>query len=304
MSKFWDYFDDIKIPNQLEIGQGNTPLTLQDVDGVEVGIKNEYSNPNQSFKDRGLAYQISKHVQEGKTRYALSSSGNAAISAASLAKKYSLELELFLSRTIIPKKLEEITNISNLSKNIHVNISDKPRSDLIKYVNSNPEVTNLRGSTDPYATSGYKTIAYEIVEQLPQIDAIFIPCSSGTSTLGIAEGFKEMNKNVAIHICQTSKIHPIAKMFDINYSATESSLGDAITDKVAHRKKSIVDIVKQTQGFGWVISDEELLLAKRMADEWDFKFLTYNSLLSLAGLLKSKRTNYIYNYPVLLFSGL
>ncbi len=304
MSKFWDYFNDIKLANQLEIGQGNTPLTVQSIFGIDVGIKNEYENPNKSFKDRGLAYQMSKHVQEGKSRFALSSSGNAAISAASFAKKYSLQLDIFLSKTINPNKLAEITTISNSTTGININISDKPRSNLIKFVNSNSNVTNLRGSTDPHAISGYKSIAYEIVEKFPNVDAIFIPCSSGTSTLGIAEGFSELNKLVSIHICQTTKINPIARTFDSNYSSSESSLGDAITDKVAHRKRSVVELIQQTQGSGWTISDEELMNAQILADAWDFECLTYNSLLSLAGLLKSKETKNIYTYPVLLFSGL
>lgn len=304
MSKFWNYFNEIKKANQLEIGQGNTPLTVQSIDGLDVGIKNEYSNPNKSFKDRGLTYQMSRHLQEGKGRFALSSSGNAAISAAFLAKKYSLELELFLSKTINKEKLDRIKTISHSSKSIQINISAKPRSDLMKYVNANLEVTNLRGSTDPYAVTGYKTIAFEIVEQFPKVDAIFLPCSSGTSALGIAEGFSEINRNVAIHICQTTKTNPIARNFDANYLASKSSLSDAITDKVAHRKKTIINIIQQTKGFGWVISDEELLNAKSFADVWDFELLTYNSLLSLAGLLKSRESNNIYTYPVLLFSGL
>ena len=304
MSKFWEYFNDIKSPFQLEIGQGNTPLTFQNISGVTVAIKNEYANPNQSFKDRGLAYQISKHYQEEKTKFALSSSGNAAISSAYIAKKYSLDLELFLAKSIDQKKFEKIMSISNSSNSINVNTSNRPRSDLMKFVNSNSSVTNLRGSTDPYAISGYKTIAYEIVEQFPEVDAIFIPCSSGTSTLGIAEGFSELKKSVAIHICQTTKTNPIAKTFDRNYITTENSFADAITDKVAHRKKSICAIIEQTGGSGWVISDQDLMHAKEVSEAWNFELLTFNSLLSLAGLLKSRERNNIFNYPVLLFSGL
>jgi hypothetical protein len=61
-----------------------------------------------------------------------------------------------------------------------------------------------------------------------------------------------------MHLCQTVKIHPIASEFDKNYTGSKSSLADAITDRVMHRKDRLLDLLKEIQGSAWVISDEEL----------------------------------------------
>lgn len=302
MSKFWSYFPEIDSRYRVNIEQGDTPLIKSEE--LKIVYKDEYHNKNHSFKDRGLSYQISRHLQEGKKNFALSTSGNAGITASYIASEYKINLDLFISSSIHKEKLQLLKEFSGNNNNIEIHISRKPRSDLFKFLRNNEDIVDLRGSTDPYAIEGYKTIAYEVLNQYPEVDAIFIPCSSGTSTIGIYEGFKQSGKNVSINICQTEKINPIARLYDTNFSFSETSLADAITDKLAIRRKSINDAISSTRGNAWVISDKSLLEAKSYVKGLNLNYLTYNSLLSLAGLLKSREKGDNYFYPVLLFSGL
>lgn len=302
MRSYWDYFDDIEKKFKTLNLEVNTPIVAITIDGKNVFIKDENKNLNKSFKDRGLSYQMVRNIQQGETKFALSSSGNSAISAGFVSQHYDAELQLFLSNKINQTKLDRLKEFTD--SKIRINLSDKPRSELIKFLNNNPDYVNLRGSTDVYASSGFKTISHELVNQVPDIDAIFIPCSSGTSTVGIYEGFKELNRNVSIHICQTEKIHPISKYFDLDFVRNETSIADAISDRVAHRKSIVIEIIKQTSGFGWIISDSRLL----KESEKLFNLLkvdhSYNSILAYSGWRKALEKGYNYKNPVLLFSGL
>lgn len=302
MNAFWDNYPEIRKEYQIEFGQGNTPTLIVSSGNYTAIIKDETRNPTGSFKDRGLSYQIARHMQDGKTKFAISSSGNAAISASFIAKLYKLELYVFVSDSIHYEKLNRINDIIKGTQNITLSKSQKPRSDLIRFLKNNPDFTSLRGSTDEYAPQGYKSIAYEIVKNNQNADAIFIPTSSGTSALGIALGFSELN--IPIHICQTEKVYSIAKVFDSNFQSSKSSLADAITDKVAHRKEQLIEVINQSQGFGWVISDTELIEAKSKINSFNIGEYSYNSILAYSGLQKALQAGYRFTNPVLLFSGL
>lgn len=311
---------------QLSVGEGNTPLekfkiNLNELETNHIFIKREDLNPTKSFKDRSLSYQLSRYYQLGKRDFAISSSGNAAVSAITYCKKFPANLHVFVSNKLETRKLKRLLQVCEiktnksaqispdreavLSKNnIVLHFSKRAKSNAFKF-SSTDRIVLLNASKDDLAIEGYKTISYEIQNKHPEIDAIFIPCSSGTSTVGIFRGFKnEKSKLPQFHIAQTEKTHPIAKEFDNNFSKKNSSLATAITDRVAHRKEKVISILKQSKGSGWVISDDDLLYARKL-----FSFVasdispTYDSLLSFAALIKAKSNGYEFKNPLLIFSG-
>jgi threonine dehydratase len=302
MHSYWKHFNEIENKFKTLELRVNTPVKEFKYKENNIFIKDENLNLNGSFKDRGVSYQMARHIQLGHNHFALSSSGNSALSACYVSKYFDVELQLLLSNKMSSLKLGKIKEFS--SSKIKIFLTDKPRSELIKFLNNNSDYTNLRGSTDGFAYQGFKTISHELIEQVPNIDAIFIPCSSGTSSWGIYQGFKELNVNVPIHICQTEKINSIAKHFNIDYSTQKSSLADAITDRIAHRKSNIIEMVKETQGYGWVISDNQLETDKATLNTLTREDYSFNSVLAFSGWRKALEKGYNYKNPVLLFSGL
>lgn len=304
MNKFWHNFPEISKNFQIDFGQGATPVLTTTVQDKTITIKDETKNPNGSFKDRGVSYQIARHAQDGHTKFALSSSGNAAISSIHVCSLLDLELVVFVSETLAENKLNLIEGKLKNNPKVKLIKSSKPRSDLVKFTRENLDFVNLRGSTDHYAPQGYETIAYELQTQTPEIDGIFIPTSSGTSALGIADGFQKIGMNVPIHICQSEKVHAIAKNFDSDFSVRESSLADAITDRVAHRKGEVVKTVQNSNGSGWIVSDDQLERAKQTLRASGITGYSYNSLVAFSGYQKAVNSGYNFQNPVLLFSGL
>ena len=306
MAGIWEleYLKKSGIPEnfRFSLGEGDTPLVKMLFLDTQIGVKNEYDNPNASFKDRSLAYQIAYHVNKGSKRFAISSSGNAAISAAAYCTKARVELDIYVSGKINPAKLEKIENY--LNNKIRLHQSNRPKSDAIKFAKQTGAY-DLRGSVDDAALVGYRSLAYELVQQLPEIDALFIPCSSGTSTLGIAEGFTQLKKNVRVYICQTEKINVIAHELDSEFKPSALSLADAIVDRVARRKEQVLELIANSKGGAFVISDALLKETKALLQNTVAAGFSYNSLLGFAALLKAQKAKIKlpFSYPVVLASG-
>lgn len=309
-----------KLPaeSQLTLAEGNTPIEKIFLNQKELAyfgirepktqivyLKLETKNPNKSFKDRSLAYQVSFYLNTNAEKLLISSSGNAAIAAATYVSLTSMKLAIFVSTKGNKEKLQKLENLAAKHPNIAINYSKKPKSDAIKYARYGNYI-NLRGSRDDSAVEGFKTIAYEILEQRNNTDAIFIPCSSGTSTIGIFEGYKESGEgSPQLHICQTSKVHPIAKEFDVMLEESDESLADAIVDRVAYRKQDLIKAIKETGGSGWVINDNTLKKATEFLQEkTKIDDLTYNGCLSFAGYLKALKQKKRFTNPLCIISGI
>jgi len=119
---------------QLTINEGGTSLIkifLDRQEQKELGIKDgktqklylklETMNPNKSFKDRSLAYQISYYYSKGKKKLLISSSGNAAVSAAAYVSLTDMKLAVFVSNKVNKAKLERLNKFVSQNPNISLN---------------------------------------------------------------------------------------------------------------------------------------------------------------------------------------
>ena len=147
---------------------------------------------------------------------------------------------------------------------------------------------NLRQSTDESALIGYQNLARELAK-IKNLSAIFIPTSSGTTAEGLYLGFKKQKPQ--IHIVQTNACHPIVSALrpELSMDNAKTSLASAIVDKVAHRKETVVKIVKASGGTGWIINDKEIKEAIKLVKKYTGLNISPNSALSLAGLKKPSR---------------
>ena len=278
---------DTSLSTKLTLEEGNTPVEELEIEGVKALLKREDKNPNGSFKDRSIAYQLSKHISDGVKKFCISSSGNAAISAYAYSKLSDISLDIFVSSKLSAEKLSKLEGAK-------LHISDNPKSDSIKFSNETAAF-NLRGSVDDNAYIGYYSLAEEISEL--DIDSIFIPTSSGNAALGIHQGLKKLGKHIPIYIVQTTKVCPIASLYDKEFIKTETSVVTCITDRVCKRKDQIVSLIKDSCGSGIVISDEEILEVSKKYS------LPINSSISITGFSKALKKGYTIKRPLLVISG-
>lgn len=237
-------------------------LSLKEGDTAEIQVgkiifKREDQNPTGSIKDRGMAYQISRAFGEGRKNLVISSSGNAAISAAAYCQLAKIKLHTFVSPKIKQDKLKKLKE-----QKAEIFFSRRPVSEATRF-SLEKGFLNLRPSIQEVGSEGYKSLAFEIQQNLGKVDSIFIPVSSGTALAGIGEGYKILGYFPQFHVVQTAAVCPIARIFDKDYQAKKTSLADALVAKVTPRKEQILNLIKESEGFGWVISDEEIKKALR-----------------------------------------
>lgn len=268
----------------------NTPIVKLD----NFYLKREDQNVTGSAKDRALPLQIEKLKEKGFTKAVISSTGNAAISAAYFCQQNNIELTIFLSNKVDHQKFLLLKKFSS-----EIIFSSKPISDAIKFANLSKSYL-LRQSTDPIALIGYRKISEELISQLPQMSSIFIPIGSGTTLLGLSQA---LPTNVKIFGAQSVANCPISKLFDSDFTPENRLITDALSTKFLPQKNKIIDTIKKSHGFSFSIQNEAIISAAH--------FLTTNNIftsiegsLTLAAYQKAIKNNYIVgNFPVILLTG-
>lgn len=268
-------------------------------------IKHEYLNESGSHKIR-----LMKLLMKKKKNFVLSSSGNAAIAAAYYLNKYlsakgggKVKLTIFVSKNISSNKWQRLKKAAGNAKNIVIKKTDRPKQQAFLFSKKHKAVL-LRGSIEKISPWAYHSLAKEL-SKIPGLKAVFVPTSSGITALGIHQGFKKLKKKIEIHLVQTEKIHSLAKDFDHNFSLSKKSLAQGIVDKTGLRKKEVVQAVKESLGSGWIISDQLLKKTKKIYNkEISPDFISYDALLSLAGVIKARKKNWPFSGQICcLFSG-
>lgn len=273
----------------------------------EIYLKREDLHPYGSHKGRSIPLMMKLHIKEGKQHFAISSSGNAALAAILAAQNHNrnnpankVTLDVYIGKHIDEKKKKILLDaIDDTAITLHQ--VERPKQTVFQKEKEGV-ITSLRQSTDDTALQGYHELAREI-DKIPDLAAIFIPTSSGTTAQGIAEAFDELNNRPQIHIVQTTACHPIAKEFDTYFSASESSIAGAIVDAIAHRKQALIQKIHQTHGFGWIISDEEITDTQELIKKHTGLSLSTNSALSVAGLRKAVGQGRSFSGPVVCMVG-
>jgi len=283
--------------------------TLNDALGVDIYLKREDEHKYGSHKGRSIPFMIKKYYKEQHTTsFVISSSGNAAIAAIHSVQSHNknnddnLSLTVFVGKKIHEKKLDILQNLIEHDSHIGIRQVERPKQSAFKIQQEHAETSiNLRQSTDDSALLGYYELAEEI-NNIPNLQAIFIPTSSATTALGLAYAFDVLSpspwggeQHPEIHIVQTTACHPIAEHFDTDFETTDTSSAGAIVDNIAYRKKEILQAIKKSDGSGWVINDEQIKQAQELLRTTCHIAVSANAILSLAGLQKSLKKGRHYN---------
>ncbi len=268
----------------------NTPLVKID----NFYLKREDQNPTGSAKDRAIPFQIINLKQHGFTKAVISSTGNAAISAAHFCQQNQIELTIFLSSKVNQKKLSLLKKFSS-----EIILTPQPISEAFKYSKNN-QTYLLRQSTDPSALIGYQQISIEILNDLPQITSIFIPVGSGTTLLGISQ---KLPPTVKIFAIQSAANCRISKSFDKNFIQESRLITDALSAKFFPKKNDIISAIKKSNGSAFTIQNKDILLANEFLESKNIT-TSLEGALALAGYQKAINNKIeIGQFPVILLTG-
>ncbi|HEY0188246.1 MAG TPA: pyridoxal-phosphate dependent enzyme [Cellulomonas sp.] len=186
----------------VSLGEGGTPLVPVPRVGAEAGVpalyvKDESRNPTWSYKDRLAAVAVTKAVQQGHGTVVVASTGNHGAATAAYAARAGLRC-VALTVASVPETMKTLMQ----SYGADVVAFDDPRDrwtvmragvEQRGWVPVSGYLSPPSGS-NPFGVDGYKTIAYEIVEQLGgrAPDVVVAPVAYGDGTAGMARGFADL----------------------------------------------------------------------------------------------------------------
>lgn len=188
----------------VSMGEGGTPLVKSRQIGPALGLKNLYFklenlNPTGSYKDRFASLVVSGLKDKKKKICLATSSGNTGAALAAYAARAGLPCHLAIVDGAPKDKLLQMQAYgSHLWMIEDFGIAEIKTK---KVFNELAELARLLGTevqVSAYAYSafgmqGVQTIAYEIAEEIPQADHVFVPAGGGGLTLAVVRGFEKWN---------------------------------------------------------------------------------------------------------------
>ena len=251
----------------------------------ELYFKREDLHPLGSHKGRSIPVMIDHYYKKGTKRFAISSSGNAALAAALYIRNFiDAELDIFVGQHIAPHKLERLKIAIDKSPRINIYTKERPLQALTQAIQEG--ATSLRQSTDDLALAGYQSLAEELTA-IPKVGSVFIGTSSGTTAQALADYFLNNKFQIQVHIVQTPACHAMIDAFNSCDTEAETSLADAIVDKTAFRKNALIPMVARTGGAGWCAKNGDIETALKLTAQSTGLEISANSALSVVGVMQA-----------------
>lgn len=199
----------------------------------EVYLKTENLQITGSFKVRGAYYKISQLSEEEKAKGVIAcSAGNHAQGVALAAAKNGIKSLICLPDGAPISKVE-----ATKSYGAEVCLVDGVYDDAY---NKAMELKEEKGYTfvhpfdDENVIAGQGTIGLEILEQMPDVDAVIVPIGGGGLLSGISCAIKEMNPNIKVYGVQAanaSAMYDSFKAGELKSTDTVDTFADGIAVK-------------------------------------------------------------------------
>jgi len=236
----------------------------------KVFLKLESEMPTGSFKVRGAIYALSVHEPGGGVREVVASStGNHGAAIAYAAQLLGWKARIFLPEKCNPVKRNNIARLG-------AEIVEKGALDLAAAFEAAADYTResgaffLNDATDPDLPAGPGTIACEIFEQQPDVDAIYVPMGDTALIRGVAAAAKQISAKVRIIGVQSER----APAYFLSWKegrAIETATCDTIADGLATRTPvaANVAVIRELVDEVVLVSEAEMLkaIARLLIDE-------------------------------------
>jgi threonine dehydratase len=229
--------------------------------GAEVHLKLENEGPTGSFKVRGALHAVLRHKQAGPLAGVVTSStGNHGAAVAYVAYMLDLPATIFLPIKPNPVKRAQIANLGATIVEAGRDY-DAARAHAAAYAREHGWYF-VEDGRDPNITLGPATIACEILEQLPDADALYVPVGDTTLIRGLAFAAKHLKPGMRIVGVQAERAPAYYRSWKeqrVVTTETCHTLADGLavrcpTEENVRAMRELVDEMR-------LVSEEEMLQA-------------------------------------------
>jgi threonine synthase len=268
----WRYASSLPVADAarpVTLGEGMTPLSACVWDygagKVEIRCKFDALSPTGSYKDRGVAVQISRLKELGVTRLVEDSSGNAGASMAAYAAAAGIACDIYVPESASEGKCVQIAAYGANLKRIPgpreaTTSAAEEAAGTVYYASHN---------WSPYFPQGIKTYAFEVFEQLGGVapEAVIVPAGQGSLVAGAWRGFSEIcrsgkaSRPPRIYGVQSENCSPLYEAWKSGKSVPgpcvkKETMAEGIASAVPVRGAAVLEAARESDG-GFVTATEK-----------------------------------------------
>ena len=285
------------------LGEGATPLIHLERLGRRLGLprlyaKDESRNPTWSYKDRLCSVAVTHAVESGARVVTISSTGNHGASTAAYAARAGLACVIFTLASV-PDTMKTLMQAYGAA--VVACPTSESRWALMResverlgWYPTSGFVLPPIGST-PYGIDGYKTIAYEVAEDLgwQAPDRVVVPSAYSDGLFGVWKGMTEMQTLGWIkdlpRMVAAEPFGPLAHALERRLEHPEPVEGDrSVAFSIASRYGTYQGLtaLRDSRGAGVRITDEGIFEAQRALAREEGIFVEPSSATALTAVLQ------------------
>ena len=235
--------------------------TFSQLTGSKVYLKNEFEQKTGSFKLRGAYYKIKNLTEDEKNKGVVAASaGNHAqgIALASAMEKINCTI-------VMPKNASPAKIAATKGYGANVVLEGKNYDESWTKAQEIAKTTGaeiIHAFDDPQIIAAQGVIGLEIMEQLPDVDEIYVPIGGGGLAAGILIAIKTKNPNVKVIGVQSKSFPSMKNSIDSGKLETVDG-GFTVADGISVKTpgKQTFEIIKNMIDDIVLIDDEEIIKA-------------------------------------------
>jgi threonine dehydratase len=179
-----------------------TPLVLSDAAseraGTPVFLKLESLQHTASFKVRGALSKITSFTPEERQRGLIcSSSGNHGLGVAYASACFGARCTVVLPENANPHKVSLLRKMG--AEIVRQGITSDVRQQKVDQLSQEHSYMQVHPFADPEVIAGQGTIGLEIVDDLPDVDEVYVPIGGGGLISGVAVATKEQRPAMRVY---------------------------------------------------------------------------------------------------------
>ena len=231
------------------------------VDGCELYLKTENLQVTGSFKVRGAYYKISQLTEEERARGVIAcSAGNHAQGVALAATRMGIPSVVCMPDGAPIMKVESTKRLGARVELVKGTYDDA--HDRAVELQQQTGMTFIHPYDDDLVIAGQGTIGLEILDQLPDAEAIAVPIGGGGLIAGVALAVKSLRPDVKIYGVQAAGAASMYNAFrDKTYETLDAV--DTFADGIAVKTpgEQTFEIIKQYVDDIVTVSEDEIAAA-------------------------------------------
>ena len=262
--------------------------TFSKICGADVYLKNEYEQKTGSFKIRGAYYKIKSLTDKEKSNGVVAASaGNHSQGVAFASYIENIPCTIVMPKTASPAKVSA-TKGYGAKVVLEGSTYDESWAHAQK-IASETNATIIHAFDDSHVIAGQGVIGLEIIEQLPNVNEIYVPIGGGGLVAGIIIAIKEKNPDVKIIGVESSAYPAMKKSVENDTLETvngDTTIADGISVKTPG--KLTFDIVRKKIDKIVTVDDSDIIHAMFLLMERSKAVVEPAGAVALAYILKHK----------------